>query len=418
MFLSINEFKVHIRRLIIELKLDFKEIELGISRQGKVINAFQISCMPFEAIFLGYPHPNEPLCQIVLDNIIQLSKQEESDVNNKHWIIIPVWDIDGAEINQEWWTTNISIPKMIQSWYRPSPGMQVEWTFPLKHESYSFTKILPETEAIKNIIDEVDPDMLISLHNGFISDPYLLVSNDLRILSQKLTQIIKREKFNQNSFCPIPYVETYSPGIYGLPYARNELDYLLKYSNISQLDFYENGASSFEYVKSSCTSIVLELPFLKWESRVIPNLTKKKLATKKLFFWNLFQKEIIKFFSKKDIDQTNILLSSPYYFFRRSSIDTKMLNEIFESDMNNEQNIESNDLKSYFNILFTISTQYSQLFRGAGYSGQGYQMVLNEIRNYIENIEPMNQQSIINLSWSLLTQIINWKKEKRTRNEK
>jgi len=412
LFYSVKEFLSYIKNRAKIIKLPVTHIKIGKTRSNNDIYALQISNMPFNAIFLGFPHPNEPLCEIVLAKVLELAKSELVGENIKNWFIVPVWDIDGAKINQKWWIKDkISIVDIVDSWYRPSPGMQVEWTFPIKYKDYTFNSPLPETNAIKKIIDQNPPDLLISLHDGLLSDAYMFISSDIKELSCSLSNTLTQFGLISSKYCPIPYIETYEKGIYSLPYAKNELKYLSKLDNRLNINFYENGASSFEYVNSDCTCLVLELPLFKWIHATEHKIKKKELARKKILYWDQFQFDLDEFFTGEKFDKTNILISSPYYFFKRSEADTKMLHDIIKPELNNNEYINDSDFKSYFNMLFTISTQYSQLFRASSYKSENYTIIKNELFLLENFIYPINFKIIENTALQVINTIITWIKE-------
>lgn len=411
MFLEINNFINDLFELCAELKIPINRKNLGASYAGNNIIAIEIQNMPFSALFLGFPHPNEPLCEIVFYEILKIAKKSVKRDNSNYWIIIPVWDIDGALINQQWWTkNNISVVNVINSWYRPSPGKQVEWAFPLKYDGYEFKNTLPETNIVRKVIDETNPDLLVSLHNGFVSDTYLFISKDIKTEAGNISKLIISNKLSPNKHCPIPYITSYATGVYSLPYAKTEYKYLLELSDHKELGFYENGASSFEYVNSSCTSIVLELPLFEWYCKTIPNISRKELAQKKKFFWEIFQSELRTYFNNSKFDKNNPIISSPYYFFLRSEIDTKMLYQMFDKELEKREPITCNDLKSYFTLLFTIATQLSQLFREIPHSSKNYQLVLNEITPLERNLQSIDLNRIKKFSSELLSIIVERKR--------
>lgn len=42
----------------------------------------------------------------------------------------------------------------------------MEWTFPVDYKELHFHDPLPETQALMNIIDEIKPEFMYSLHNA------------------------------------------------------------------------------------------------------------------------------------------------------------------------------------------------------------------------------------------------------------
>ncbi|EHJ01781.1 hypothetical protein CDLVIII_5299 [Clostridium sp. DL-VIII] len=120
MFMSIDKYLKKIDKKLLESKLNYKKYIIGKSRNNKDIILFEIYNMDINAMFLGFPHPNEPLSQIIINNVLDLALEIQNG-GNKKWMIIPVWDVDGAEINEKWWKKDdYTILDIIKYWYRPS----------------------------------------------------------------------------------------------------------------------------------------------------------------------------------------------------------------------------------------------------------------------------------------------------------
>ncbi|MBK0296761.1 hypothetical protein IAE22_33075, partial [Bacillus sp. S34] len=73
---------------------------------------------------------------------------------------------DGMRLNQAWFHDPHDRVFYSRHFHRPAPDSQVEWTFPNQYKSVYFDQVLPETLAFMRLIDDTEPDLLVSLHNG------------------------------------------------------------------------------------------------------------------------------------------------------------------------------------------------------------------------------------------------------------
>ncbi len=144
----------------------------------------------------------------------------------------------------------------------------------------------PETEAVRRLLDAVQPEVLLSLHNSVFQGVYTLISPQGAPLAPLISETLHARGLRPRSPCPIPYVETYAEGVFGLPHARLEIDYLRELDPHVPLSFYDNGAASFDYVGATCLSFVMELPMFDWV--VPPNegrLRRCDLGARHLAWW-------------------------------------------------------------------------------------------------------------------------------------
>lgn len=359
----------HIHDMAQDLGEDVEVLSLGTSRSGHVIEALKISHLPCRAVFLGFAHPNEPLCEPIMEAIIQEATARQSSDNDEYWYLVPVWDVDGALTNQAWWSDTISIGRMIDHWYRPAPSEQVEWTFPLNYGGIHFNQPLPETDAVRRLINRTDPELLVSLHNGVFPGAYALISERGSQLAPQIGEVFHTYGLAPKAHCPIPYVDTFAQGVFGLPHAHLEIDYLRNLEPEGAISFYDNGGASFDYVDASCLSLVMELPMFQWIGRASGNspIRRRELAARQIQLWESFEQDLADAFTDPELlHSTHPLLSSPRYFYRRRETDIATIRKGLADAMNNDGPAQDADLQNYIATLFTVSTQYSQLVRGGG----------------------------------------------------
>lgn len=367
--LAIDDFITRLHDLIRDLGIEADVLLLGTSRSGQIIEGLKMAHMPRQAVFLGFPHPNEPLGELIMESIVQEAAIRQSPKNQADWYLVPVWDVDGARINQSWWSHTISIARMIDHWYRPAPSQQVEWTFPLHDQDIRFDHPLPETEAVRRLLDLARPELLVSLHNGVFPGAYALMSPHGSRLAPKIREVFRTHGLNPLRNRPIPYVETLAEGVFGLPYAHLEIDYLRRLNQPDWPIDYDNGGASFDYVDASCLSLVMELPLFEWIEGTMPVFpgSRSDLIARQIAWWESLEQDLTNAFADPDLLQSDHpLLSSPRYFYRRRQSDLATIKHRLADAATHDDPPEKTDLQSYMATLLTVSTQYSQLLRGGG----------------------------------------------------
>ncbi|WP_028962447.1 hypothetical protein [Sulfobacillus thermosulfidooxidans] len=366
--LPIDAFIAHLRASIQAAFGNAEELRLGTSRFGHPIPAFKIPGQSRRAVFLGFPHPNEPLGELILEAVVREAIDRYSPNQRACWYLVPVWDLDGARENEAWWSGIVTVERMIDHWYRPAPSEQVEWAFPLDYGDVRFDQPKPETEAVQRLLDVVHPEVLMSLHNSVFPGSYTLISPQGASLAPRIHETLCTHGLRPLSPCPIPYVETYADGVFGLPHARLEIDYLRKLDPRGSLSFYDNGAASFDYVGSSCLSFVMELPLFDWASHPDDgHLRRRDMGARHLAAWEQLWEDLEAAFADEDLAQSDDpLLSSPRYFYQRRDADRATIRQRLAEVLRSLDPVQSVDWENYMADLLTIATQYSQLHRGGG----------------------------------------------------
>ncbi|WP_053959363.1 hypothetical protein [Sulfobacillus thermosulfidooxidans] len=408
--LSINDFITRLHDAIQDLDVDADILPIGTSRSGHVIEAIKIVHMPRHALFLGFPHPNEPLAELIMEAIVEEAALRQSPNNHACWYLVPVWDVDGALRNQAWWSETLSIGSMIAHWYRPAPSEQVEWTFPLNYGGVHFDQPLPETEAVRRLIDMVNPELLVSLHNGIFPGAYTLISSHGSQLAPKIRDVFHTYGLDLKTRSPIPYVETFAEGVFGLPHARLEIDYLRNLKLEGSISFYDNGGASFDYVNASCLSLVMELPLFKWIGGSLVNspVRRRDLAERQITWWESLEQDLADAFADPELLYSeHPLLSSPRYFYQRRESDLATIKQELAYALKNDDLAQESDLTNYMSALFTVSTQYSQLFRGCGRYTNTAKSVLHELETLSkDHLSELDPRVITNVGRTIIRHVL------------
>ena len=238
---------------------------IGTSRRGEPIASYRIGSGPLQFLVVGGVHPNEPIGFLTA---LHLAEQLVTDpalleASRATWHIIPCIDPDAARLNEGWFPAPQDRNFYSRRFYRPEPDLQVEWSFPTDYKGAYFDSMMPETQALARVIDAVRPDLYVSLHNGEMGGVYYYLSRpepDLYPLLQRLPLEfgLPLDTGEPES----PYLEVYSPAIFGTGTIADAYDYLegLGLDPTAMV----GGSSSSDYASRYGTlSLVAELPYWK-----------------------------------------------------------------------------------------------------------------------------------------------------------
>lgn len=179
-----------------EIAREFPELvsaeRIGTSRLGEPITLYSVGvhsaqdaspadAMAKHCLVVGGVHPNEPIGS---HTIIQLLRDLLDDDSLRErlgtvWHFIPCVDPDGMRLNEGWFDNPSDGETYFRHFYRPPGDEQVEWTFPINYKSKYFDAMLPETQALQRVIDEIRPDFYVPLHNSESGGAYFYVSEPI-----------------------------------------------------------------------------------------------------------------------------------------------------------------------------------------------------------------------------------------------
>ncbi|MFI6600776.1 M14 family zinc carboxypeptidase [Nonomuraea sp. NPDC050536] len=164
---------------------------IGTSRLGEPLRVATIGTGPHDAVIIGGPHPNEPIGALTVSSLLRRLIDDSwlREEFGYRWHLIPCVDPDGARLNEGWYVRPGDRRAYAEHFYRPCEADQVEWTFPLTGESYSFDRTLPETEALMRLMDEVRPAFVYSLHNGELQGAFSYLSRNEPALAAALAAL-------------------------------------------------------------------------------------------------------------------------------------------------------------------------------------------------------------------------------------
>lgn len=141
---------------------------IGQSRQTRPLVMLTVGDGDRHAIVTGLPHPNEPIGSL---GALALAELLVGDAALRAelglvWHIIPCADPDGAALNEGWMQGPYSRRHYAEYVYRSPFDEQYEWTFGRPELGMDGIGWVPESKAVAAVIDELEPVLLISMHNA------------------------------------------------------------------------------------------------------------------------------------------------------------------------------------------------------------------------------------------------------------
>ncbi|MGM1016962.1 MAG: M14 family zinc carboxypeptidase [Actinomycetota bacterium] len=160
---------------------------IGTSRLGEPIRLYTLGDAAVaedreaeakHCLVVGGIHPNEPIgshtiIRLLTDLLTDASLRERLGAV---WHVIPCIDPDGMRLNEGWFDAPSDATTYFRHFYRPPGNEQVEWTFPINYRSKYFDALLPETQALQRVLDDIRPDYFVPLHNSETGGAYFYVS--------------------------------------------------------------------------------------------------------------------------------------------------------------------------------------------------------------------------------------------------
>ncbi|MBB6637895.1 M14 family zinc carboxypeptidase [Cohnella thailandensis] len=180
-FLTLDELDASSRKLAEEYPAIVRLSTIGHSREGHPLLMLRIGNGSRRALFVGCPHPNEPIGASSLDYLSRkLCEDAELLAELDHtFYIVKVIDADGYRLNEGWLRGPYSPDRYMRYYFRPAGEEQVEWTFPYEYKTFHANAPMPETQAFMRAIDESRPHFLNSLHNIDRAGTYFYLSEAL-----------------------------------------------------------------------------------------------------------------------------------------------------------------------------------------------------------------------------------------------
>lgn len=151
---------------------------IGTSQLGEPLLLTTVGHGSRDVLIVAGVHPNEVtgfrtaahLARLVIDDA---RFREHYDYT---WHFVHNLDPDGTRFNETWFDRPGDFDAYARGFFRPAPEEQPEWTFPTAYRNAYFDQMLPETQALARVIDDLCPELYVSLHNSESGGAYWYVS--------------------------------------------------------------------------------------------------------------------------------------------------------------------------------------------------------------------------------------------------
>ena len=286
-FLTVDEMDESTRRLQEEYP-DLVDVSvIGYSRKKHPIYCLKIGSGPLNALMFGCPHPNEPMGAMMLEYFSRALCENDAFRKNcgYTWYLIKSVDPDGTKLNEGWFKGPFNLTNYARNYFRPSAKEQVEWTFPIDYKQLHFHDPLPETQALIDLMEEIKPAFMYSLHNAGFGGAYWYISEEMPELYEKFYHAAQSRNMPLALGEPeAPYITEYAPAIFFNGGIQEDYDFVEKYAEpgADLSDRFECGTGSGDYAsKYGTVSLIGELPYFyspKIESDKEMGFTRKEAA--------------------------------------------------------------------------------------------------------------------------------------------
>ena len=240
---------------------------IGESSEGRGITALVIGEGDRSAFMYGFTHPNEPIGSLTIEYLASrlAANAELGKKLGYKFILAKAIDVDGARLNEGWFRGPFDLLTYAENYYRPPPNEQAEWTFPIDYKTLHWSTPVPETRAIKKVVDEFKPAFTYILHNADFCGVYYYLSHELPSAYADLKNLPLSEGLPLHRGEPPdePYLKSLDEGIYHDYGVTDEYDFLSKTLASDPAAGINYGTDCYEYIKQMYDgfSLTCELPY-------------------------------------------------------------------------------------------------------------------------------------------------------------
>jgi hypothetical protein len=257
-----------------------EERSIGKTAENKPLKMYTIGSGEKTGLIIGVPHSDEPLGSLVTTYFIDwMAKHPEADFFGWRWLIIPVLEQRGMRMNEGWFSSWGSLVNTAKSYFREPTENQYEWTFPFEYKNYNWVHSRPESNAVKEIINNEKPDLLCNLHHCGFHDSYFYFSRDLPKAYLRLRELSDKLGLPLSTSNPdVPFGKVLTPGFYQMYGLRDYIDYYAMYEPENLLTM-RRGSTSDEWYHNTIGgfSFNCEVPLLQSTVKKDNELSEHKL---------------------------------------------------------------------------------------------------------------------------------------------
>jgi len=278
-FLALNEIET--------LANNFKrcpyveEKTIGKTAENKPLKMYTLGTGEKTALIIGVPHSDEPLGSLVSLHFIDwMVKHPEVDFFGWRWLIIPVLEQRGMQMNEGWFSKIDSLLDTAKYYFREPTDNQYEWTFPFEYKNHMWEHSRPESDAVKELIKVEKPELLCNLHHCGYYDTYFYFSRGLPEAYPRLRTLSSDLGLPLSTSSPdVPFGKILEPGFYQMYGVKDYIDYYAKHEPDNLLTM-RRGASSDEWYQEAIGgfSFNCEVPLFNSSVKKDEKLSKLKLG--------------------------------------------------------------------------------------------------------------------------------------------
>lgn len=266
-FLTLDE----LQQSSVELVEEFPEIaqlqKIGVTTDGRPIELLRIGRGSRTALFLGVPHPNEPIGTLSLEFLSKLLC-ERPDLRERFdytFLIVKVSDPDGLALNAGWLKGAFSPLQYALNYYRCMAQEQVEWGFPIDYKTLHFSNPPAETQAVMQLMQNYRPSFCYSLHNASFCGVYFYASRCFPRLFTQFQKLVHDQGLALHQGEPeVPYIQAWTQAVYPFFGVQENYDFMAQHLGEDPASLITTGTSSADYLKQlvpEALSLVCELPY-------------------------------------------------------------------------------------------------------------------------------------------------------------
>ena len=391
-FLTVDEMDNSSKRLAEKYPDVVSIFEMGRTRDNHPLYCLKIGNGSSNALMFGCPHPNEPIGAMMLEYFTEelASNKELREELDYTWYIIKSWDADGTKLNEKWFKGPYTLYNYSRNFFRPAGHQQVDWTYPIDYKKLSFHDTIPETKAMMNLIDEIEPKFIYSLHNAGFGGVYWYISKEVPEIYDEMRKTANKQNIPLNLGEPeAPYCVELSPAIYQDLGIQQSYDYLDKYGIENPQDEIRTGTCTADYAKKyNSFTLLTELPYF-YDKRINDSspgtMTRKEAVIKSLEFDDEHSEFIVETLNsiKDYIDKDN-----PF----------RLALEAFTNNKNtNEATLKMIENNPDFKRIATVAEEFDNLLVTRFYKMLSYGLLVRAVESAINKGENLEDEAKIKL---------------------
>lgn len=265
-FYTLEELSRRAQQLVCDHPDSVEMIGLGKTRSGRPLACLRIGRGPCRVVACGAPHPNEPVGCMTLSYLAETLAEDPAlcEELGCTWYIVTAWDADGLALNEGWLHGPFTLFEYARHYFRPTFSEQPDWTFPVRHKGLVFDRPTPEAEAVRTLIDDVAPDVMLSLHNCSFGGAYWYETEPTPEIWESLLKAAQTRGIPVNLSTPeMPYARLFAPAVFRTLDAETEYDYYESLGASDPSSLIRHGTTSASYAarRHGTLGFVCEIPY-------------------------------------------------------------------------------------------------------------------------------------------------------------